>query len=80
MLHDVAGDAEATTLSSVNRFEAYCCHWVVAETLQQVAMDVRISDAQPLMQAPYFALMFDSGTDKSVKKEELLYVCLFEGT
>ena len=42
-------------------------------------MDVCISYAQPLLRAPYVALMSDSCTDRSAKKE-LLYVRPPEGT
>ena len=72
MLRDVAGDAEAATLNGVNLIEAYRCHRAVAEILQHIAMDVRIGDAQPVTQAPYLALMSDSCTDRSAKKEELM--------
>ena len=79
MLRDVARDAEAATLNAVNMFQAY--HRAIAEILQHVAMNVRIGDAQPLMQTPCFALTSDSCTaKKSAKKEELLYVRLPQGT
>ena len=73
MLRDVAGDAEAATLNGVDVIEAYRCHRAVAKILQHIAMDVRIWDAQPVTQAPYLALTSDSCTDKSAKKEELMY-------
>ena len=79
MLRDVAGDAEAATLNGVHLIEAYRCHWAVAETLQHIAMDVRIGDAQPITQAPYFALTSDSRMDRSAKREELMYLRFPQG-
>ena len=78
-LRDVAGDAEAATLNGVHLIEAYRCHRAVAEILQHIAMDVRIGDAQPVTQAPYLALTFESCTDRSAKKEELLYLRFPQG-
>ena len=48
MLRDVAGDTEAATLNGLNLIEAYRCHRAVAQSLQHIAMDVRIGDAQPV--------------------------------
>ena len=79
MLRDVVGDAEAATLNGVNLIEAYRCHRAVAEILQHIAMDVRIGDAQPITQAPYLALTSDSCTDRSAKKEELMYLRFVQG-
>ena len=42
-------------------------------------MDVRIGDAQLVTQAPYLALMSGSCTDRSAKKEELMYLRLPQG-
>ena len=42
--------------------------------LGHVAADVPTEEAKPLSQAPYFALALDSCTDRSAKKEEMLYV------
>ena len=79
MLWDVAGDAETAILNGVNVIEAYRCHRAVAEILQHIAMDVRIGDAQPVTQAPYLALASDSWTDRSAKKEELMYLRFPQG-
>ena len=79
MLWDVAGDAEAATLNGVNMIEEYRCHRVGAEILQHIAMDVRIGDAQSVTQAPCLALTSDSCTDRSTKKEELMYLRFPQG-
>ena len=74
MFRDMPGDAEASSLNGVHLLQAYRGNAAVAEIVQHVAADVRTGDAQPLLQAPYFALTSDSCTDRSAKKEELLYV------
>ena len=79
MLRDVAGGVEAATLNGVNLIEAYRCHHAVAEILQHIAIDVRIGDAQPVMEAPYLAMTSDSCTDRSAKKEELMYLRFPQG-
>ena len=56
----------------------HCC-LAVAEILQHIAMDVRIGDAQPVTQAPYLALTSDSCTDRSAKKEEVMYLRFAQG-
>ena len=63
----------------MNVIEAYRCHRVVAEFLQHIAMDVRIGDAQLVTQAPYLALTSDSYTDRSAKKEQLMYLRFPQG-
>ena len=79
MLRDASGDAEATIWNGVNLIEAYRYHRAVAEILQHIAMDVRIGDAQSVTQAPYLALTSNSCTDRSAKKEELMYLRFAKG-
>ena len=74
MLRDVAGDAEAGELNGASIIKTHRCHPSAIEILEHVAADVRTEEAKPLFQAPYFALTSDSCTDRSTKKEEMLYV------
>ena len=74
MLRDVAGDAEAGELNGASIIKTHRCHPSAIEIREHVAVDVRTEEAKPLFQAPYFALTSDSCTDRSTKKEEMLYV------
>ena len=74
MLRDVVGDAEAVELNGASIINTYRCILSVIGILEHVAADVRIEEATPFSQALFFALTSDSCTDRSTKKEEMLYV------
>ena len=73
MLGDVAGDVEAGELNGASIIKTYRCHPCVFDLLEHVTVDVLTKEAKPLSQTPFFALTFDSCTDRSKKKEEMLY-------
>ena len=64
----------AAELNGASIIKTHRCHPSAIEILEHVAADVCTEEAKPLSQAPYFALTSDSCTDRSAKKEAMLYV------
>ena len=74
MLRDVAQDAEGAEVSGARIIRTYRYHPSIFGILEHVATDVRTEKAKPLSQASFFPVTSDFCTDRSTKKEEMLYV------